>query len=216
MVDHRLLEFAGIAALLVMTPGADTLIVMRNTLSRGQAAGVSTAFGICTGLFIYASFSAFGISLILVRSRNLFLGVKLLGALYLILLGVQALIRAARWEQGAGIEPQTPAYLNRAARRHTGRSFGEGFLTNLLNPKVALFYVAFLPQFLRPDESILVRTSFLAGIHIILSIIQLSAVALLIGRFRGIFKRPTVIRRLEGITGIVLISLGARVAFEQQ
>src|SRR5918911_3801618 len=100
MIDPQVLAFTGIAAILTVTPGADTMLVMRNVLSRGQRAGLLTTLGICSGLFFHATLSALGLSFILVRSAAVFEVVKLVGACYLIFLGGQSLWRALRHGRG--------------------------------------------------------------------------------------------------------------------
>src|SRR5215469_5900200 len=143
IVDQQVIAFAGIAALLTITPGQDTLLVIRNVVTYGQRAGFLTALGICCGLFVHATLSAAGLSLILVKSATAFEVVKLLGAAYLIWLGAQSLWQAFhvsnRW-----VEKSIPE--QRSAKGWP--CFVQGFLTNILNPKVAIFYLAFLPQFI--------------------------------------------------------------------
>src|SRR5262249_14129066 len=136
MIDPQVLAFTGIAAILTITPGADTMLVIRSVLARGQRAGLMTTFGIGSGLFIHALFSGLGLSWVLLRSATLFEAVKLLGACYLIFLGSQSLwnvFRSRRDDQSAQTMDQTVAQ-GVGARR----SFVEGMLNNVLNPKVAV------------------------------------------------------------------------------
>ena len=214
MIDPQVIAFTGIAAILTVTPGADTMLIMRNVLTRGQRAGLLTTLGICSGLFFHATLSALGLSLILLRSAAAFEMVKLAGACYLIFLGSQALWRAARHDaatplgDGGGVV---------AKRRGEGwRSFTEGLLTNVLNPKVAIFYLAFLPQFIGSGDPVLAKSMALAGIHAALGLVWLSLVTVFLGRMRAFLTRPRVRRAVEATTGAVLIAFGARLAMERR
>ncbi len=214
MFDAQVLAFIGVAFVLTITPGADTMLVLRSVLTRGQRAGLLATLGICSGLFIHATLSALGLSLILVQSATLFEGVKLLGAAYLIFLGSQSLWKAlcqrpdASTEQ-AQMQMATPGKSNQ-------QSFIEGLLSNVLNPKVSVFYLAFLPQFINPHDPVLAKSLLLAGIHFVMGIIWLTLVAALVGRVRTLLVQPQVQRKLEAFTGAVLILFGARLALERR
>jgi threonine/homoserine/homoserine lactone efflux protein len=214
MIDRQVLAFTAIAALLTITPGPDTLLVVRSVLARGQTAGFVTTAGICSGLFLHATLSALGLSLILVQSARAFHLVQLAGAGYLIGLGSQSLWRGLRHDPA-----RAPAL---AARPTAGlgpawwRSFREGLLTNLLNPKVAIFYLAFLPQFIQPGDPVLGKSLLLASIHGVLGLGWLSLVTLLLGRLRGLLTRSDVQRGLEALTGTILIAFGVRLALERR
>jgi RhtB (resistance to homoserine/threonine) family protein len=203
MFDARVLAFAGIAAIVTLTPGADTMLVVRSAIVRGRRAGLLTVLGIGSGLFIHATLSALGLSVVLVRSARAFEIVKLAGALYLVFLGLQALRSAAR---GAPIEarPADPAVAHRA--------YAEGLLTNVLNPKVAVFYLAFLPQFISPGDPVLAKSILLASIHFVEGLVWLSLVTLFVARLRSMLAQPRVQRVLESVTGLVFIAFGVKLA----
>ncbi len=207
MLDARLLAFAGIAAVLTLTPGADTMLVVRSALVRGRRAALLTVLGIGSGLFVHATLSAAGLSVILVRSARAFELVKLAGALYLAWLGIQALRSAVR---GAAVkeQPAGPAAAHRA--------YVEGLLTNVLNPKVAVFYLAFLPQFIRPGDPVLARSILLAGVHFLEGLVWLSLVALFVARLRAVLSHPRVQRGLEAVSGVVFIGFGIRLALDRR
>lgn len=209
MIDPQILVFAGVAALLTVTPGADTMLVMRNVLARGSRAGLLTTAGIAAGCFVHAILSALGVSLVLARSAMAFEVVKLAGAGYLIVLGLQSLARSRR-----PAEVEAPPA--RAPARPGSRSLVEGLLTNLLNPKVAIFYLAFLPQFIRATDTVLVKSVLLAAIHVGLGVVWLSLVSVFVGTLRGFVERRRVRRTLERVTGVVLIALGVRLALERR
>ena len=213
MFDSSMLTFTGIALLLTITPGADTMLVMRSVVARGQRAGLLTTIGICCGLFVHASLSAVGLSVILVRSAAAFEFVKLVGAAYLIFLGVQSLWRVMHHQ--SRVADDAPLERGHGTARTKRRPFLEGLLTNVLNPKVAVFYLAFLPQFIRPGDPVLLKSVFLASIHFLLGLLWLSLVTLVLGRLRAVLTRPHIQQRLEAITGIILIAFGVRLALER-
>ena len=214
MIDPQVLAFTGIAAILTLTPGADTMLVMRNVLARGQRAGILTAVGVCSGLFFHATLSALGLSLILVRSAVVFEIVKLTGACYLIFLGSQSLWRALH--HGASNVPDTHESIVIEQKKERWRSIVEGLLTNVLNPKVAIFYLAFLPQFISPGDPVLAKSVMLAGIHFTLGIIWLSLVTVFLGRMRALLTRPRIRGAMEAATGAFLIAFGMRLAMERR
>jgi RhtB (resistance to homoserine/threonine) family protein len=207
VLDSRVLAFAGIAALVTLTPGADTMLVVRSALVRGRRAGLLTVLGIGSGLFIHATLSALGLSVILVRSARAFEIVKIAGALYLVWLGLQALRTAAR---GAPVREADAAPVG------AHRSYVEGLLTNVLNPKVAIFYLAFLPQFIGPDDPVLAKSLLLAAIHFAEGLVWLSLVALFVARIRRVLARPRVQRGLEAVTGLVFIAFGVKLALARR
>jgi RhtB (resistance to homoserine/threonine) family protein len=207
MFDARVLAFAGIAAILTLTPGADTMLVVRSAIVRGRRAGLLTVLGICSGLFVHATLSALGLSVVLVQSARAFEVVKLAGALYLVYLGLQALRNAAR---GALVE-ERPADTTGARR-----AFVEGFLTNVLNPKVAIFYLAFLPQFIGPGDPVLAKSILLASIHFVQGLVWLSLVTLFVARMRSVLAQPRVQRVLESVTGLVFIGFGVKLAVSRR
>ncbi|HWP75356.1 MAG TPA: LysE family translocator, partial [Methylomirabilota bacterium] len=170
-MDSRLWAFVVVATLLAVTPGADTLLVVRNVLARGRVAALLTVAGIAGGCVVHALLSAVGVSLILVRSAEAFAVLRFCGAAYLIVLGAQSVRRWWRVDDGALAAPDRGAAL-RPSRRL--RSFVEGLLTNVLNPKVGIFYLAFLPQFIVPGDPVLERSLLLAALHIGIGVVWLS------------------------------------------
>ncbi len=203
MIDPQVLAFTAIAALLTLTPGSDTMLVVRSALVRGRRAGLLTVLGICCGLFIHATFSALGLSVILLRSARAFDVLKLAGAGYLVYLGLQSIWGAAR-----GAHPSERPVAAASGRR----AFAEGLLNNVLNPKVAIFYLAFLPQFVRVGDPVLAKSILLASIHFAEGVVWLSFVTLFVARLRSALTRPVVQRTLESVTGLVLVGFGVRLA----
>jgi RhtB (resistance to homoserine/threonine) family protein len=210
VLDPQVLAFALVAALVTVSPGADTFLVVRNTLRGGRGDGWYTVLGICSGLFVHALLSAVGVSALLAHSDRAFLALKVAGAAYLAWLGCQSLRSAARG--GASAAPDGIL----AARVPAARSFREGLLTNLLNPKVIVFYLALLPQFLSPGMAVLPKSLVLAAIHFALGILWLGFVAWGVDRSRRFFLRPALRRAMDALCGTVLVALGLRLALEQR
>jgi threonine/homoserine/homoserine lactone efflux protein len=209
ILDPELVAFTAVATIVTVLPGADMALVARSVLTRGRRAGYVTSIGICTGLWVHALASGIGLSAILVASATLFSVVRFVGALYLIALGVASLRSALRGQPGAA-----PAMI--ATARDTRRAFVQGLLSNVLNPKVALFYLTLLPQFVRPGDSLLARSLLLAGIHVVIGLAWLFLYTYCLGRLDAIMRRPRVRSLLEGVTGTVLVGLGARVAWDRR
>jgi len=214
-MDSHLWAFVLVATLLAVTPGADTLLVVRNVLTRGRPAGLATIAGIAAGCLVHAILSAVGVALVLVRSAEAFAVLKWCGAVYLFVLGAQSLARWLRVDAPRpGSREHAPAGRARAARRL--RSFLEGLLTNVLNPKVGIFYLAFLPQFIAAGDPALTRSLLLAGLHIGIGVVWLSTLAVGVGRIRPLVESRLWRARLEGLSGAVLIGLGIRLAAERR
>jgi threonine/homoserine/homoserine lactone efflux protein len=213
MIDNQLLAFAGLAFVITITPGADTMLVMRSVLASNRQAGIVTTIGICTGLLVHAFFSALGLSLILVRSATAFEIVKLVGGCYLIFLGSQSAWQA--FQKNSSIEAKEAEPSKSIGNKSTKQFFMSGLLTNLLNPKVALFYLAFLPQFIRPTDSLLLKSVKLGSIHLSFTFMWLIVVAVLVGQLRQFLTHPQVMRVLLATTGFILMGLGAWLALER-
>lgn len=214
-VDPRVLAFVGVAAILTILPGADMALVTRNVLAIGRRRTMRTITGICAGCVIHATASALGLSAILATSATAYNVVKTLGAAYLVWIGIHSIRESRRSAVPAEVSPAPPAPARRS-RISLGSPFSQGFLTNLLNPKVAIFYLTFLPQFIRPGEPVLRRSLMLATIHIAMGFVWLTAYAWFIDRLGAILTRPMVKAWLERVTGGLLIALGARLAWERR
>lgn len=208
MLDSQAFAFAVVAALMTMLPGADTFLVVRNSLRGGRRDGFLTVGGICSGLFAHALLSALGLSVIFAHSAAAFTAVKIAGACYLAWLGIQS-IRSGLRGMPDGMPDQAAA-----GGAPPIRSFSEGFLTNLLNPKVVVFYLALLPQFINPGDPVLAKSLLLAAIHFVEGILWLGFVAWAVDRSRQFFLRPALRRGMDALCGTILIALGLRLALE--
>jgi threonine/homoserine/homoserine lactone efflux protein len=275
-----LLAFLPVALLLTLIPGADTALVTRNALAMGLRGARWTILGIAAGCLTHATMSALGLSAILATSARAYEAVKLVGAVYLVWIGVQSIRQAraggrpgslagvgdtsadsstaglrpsarndtdsglrpsARNDTDSGLRPSarndTDSGLRPSARNDTSRSnseraerveepatlppheghpFTQGFLTNILNPKVALFYLTFLPQFIPAGAPVLRTSLLLAMIHNLLGFAWLSLYARFVDRLRVTLARPAVKGWLERVTGGALVLLGARLAWDRR
>lgn len=205
-IDAQIIAFTAVAAALAVTPGADTMLVIKNSLRNGQQAGWATTFGILGGTLFHALISALGISVIIAQSESLFQLIKIVGAVYLVWLGLQT-FRSGRHQSEISNDYQQLALRN---------SFNEGLITNLLNPKVAIFYIAFLPQFISPGDPVLAKSILLACIHNILSLLWLGGLAIAIGSGRNFIQQQPVRQWLSRLSGSILIALGLRLALESR
>ena len=212
MIDSQVISFTLAAAVLTLVPGQDTMLVVRNVLRGGRGDGVITTFGICTGLFIHATLSALGVSIVLMRSATAFQVVKAAGACYLAWLGIRSLVEAVR----GGHYPVKPEHELSTDVASPQRCFAEGFLSNVLNPKTAVFYLAFLPQFIRPTDPVLQKSLLLASIHYVEGIVWLVVVSVAVDRMRKLLMAPMVRRWLDGICGAVFVGFGLRLALQRQ
>ncbi|EHH2450701.1 LysE family translocator [Vibrio vulnificus] len=195
--------------ILTLTPGLDTALVIRNTTRAGLQDGCMTSLGICCGLFVHALFSAIGISAILAQSGELFQLVKMTGAAYLIWLGFSSL--KSLMTSGAGLSVVQMAQQSYDAKR----SLREGFLSNVLNPKTAVFYLAFLPQFVNPEGSPLLQSMTMAGIHFVIAMVWQCGLAGALNSAKNLLKNTQFMKWMEGATGAVLVALGIKLLVEK-
>lgn len=197
--------------ILTLTPGLDTALVIRNSSRGGFTDGATTSLGICLGLFVHAGFSALGISAILAQSAELFNAIKLIGAAYLIYLGLSSLKTVmASGGDGSG------SALSELVSSSKKRSLREGFLSNVLNPKAAVFYLAFLPQFINPEGSVVLQSLLMASIHFLIAMVWQCGLAGALTRARSLLQSARFMRWMEATTGLVLVGLGLKLIFEEQ
>jgi threonine/homoserine/homoserine lactone efflux protein len=202
-----LLLFAGATLALLLMPGPAVLYIVARAASQGRRAGLVSVAGIHVGTLVHVAAAVVGLSAALVASASLFQTIKLAGAAYLLYLGARTLIRAAR-SSGAGVEPMVPP------ERRLGRIFADGVMVNILNPKMAVFFLAFVPQFV--DSAVADPTAqllVLSAEFVALGLICDSAYALLGGAVSGRLRRsPAAARRVDLTAGTAYIGLGAATA----
>jgi threonine/homoserine/homoserine lactone efflux protein len=194
---------------LIVTPGQDMILVMSRSIAQGSAAGVATAAGVSVGLVGHTLLATLGLGAILRTSEWLFVALKLVGAAYLVYLGVQ-LLRSSRRDLAI--------IAGAAAPRSLLRLFGDGALSNVSNPKIAVFYFAFLPQFVLPGALHPTLSVFVLGLAFAaLTFLVKGPVGLAAGLLSGWLRsHPRALAWLYRCSGVVLIALGARLAFERR
>lgn len=195
-------------SLLTITPGVDTVLVIRNTTRGGWRDGALSSLGICSGLFVHATVSAVGISVILLQSAWAFRALRLAGAAYLVWLGIASLRSAARAHAVGELPGHGPARVDFDPRR----SLREGLLSNVLNPKAVVFYMAFLPQFIDPAGSAVSQSLFLAGLHFLIAMVWQCLLASVVDQARRWMQSSRVRRTLDGLTGSIMVVFGIKLA----
>jgi RhtB (resistance to homoserine/threonine) family protein len=203
-----LVAFIGVAAVIIVLPGPDMALVLRNGLARGRRAAVETAIGINAGLLVWAVAAALGVAALLHASAPAFMVLKLAGAAYLVWLGLHALRDA--WRGTADASAPHAASPRRAS------PFRQGLLSNLLNPKIALVFTTLVPQFVHAGDPAVAKTLLLAAVFIALGLVWLTSYALLVAKVGELLKRSVVRRVLNAVTGTVLTALGVRLAFSDR
>jgi threonine/homoserine/homoserine lactone efflux protein len=197
------LTLAGVILLGAMAPGPDFLVVLRSVLSGGRRAGMACAAGIACGLLGWAGITSVGIAGLLATSAVAFTTVKLAGAAYLVYLGIRALLTARRGGYTEAPEP--------AKAKSAGGAFAAGLLTNLLNPKVAVFFLALWPQLLPAHASVL-DTATLAGVAAGTALLWFLVLANVVTVLRRFLTAAKVRRTIDAVTGTLLVGIGVRIA----
>src|SRR5437764_5544104 len=196
--------FTAAAALLVIAPGPDTLLVLRNTVRRGRRAGFATAAGTVTGLLVWGAAAALGLAALLRASRVGFTVVRLLGAAYLICLGLTMIF--ARRDRAERPDPEREIAPDRSTG--TRAPYLTGVATNLFNPKVGVFFISFLPVFVPRGAPVGPTSALFGAIFVLEGILWLTTLVLVGGRLGALLTRPLVQRRIERIAGVFMIGFG--------
>ncbi|WP_405016036.1 LysE family translocator [Kitasatospora sp. NBC_00070] len=202
-----MLTFAIAALLLIMIPGPDQALITRNALVGGRSAGLLTMTGGMLGLSVHVSAASLGVSALLLASVTAFTVLKVIGTVYLVWMGIATLRSARRRTQGEE-GPDDDRSLPRA------QCLRQGFLSNALNPKVALFFVTFLPQFLPDTRHTLGSALQLSAVFVLLYLLWFTLYTVTVDRFGAFLRRPAVRRRIERSTGALLIAFGIRLALQ--
>ena len=207
----QLVSFLAVAAVLIVAPGPDMALVARYALLGGRRAALVASIGVSVGLTIWTLAASVGLAALLRQSEPAFVALKIAGAAYLIFLGAQALWGAFR---GSGARIRlAPAGTSRIAPR---LAYRQGVLCNLGNPKIAIFFTSFLPQFARGDEPSFVALLLLALAFTAIGLTWLLLYNLVLAKAAEFLRRPTVRRVVEGITGTALVGFGIRLAGEHR
>jgi threonine/homoserine/homoserine lactone efflux protein len=195
-----LAAFVGISIVVIVTPGQDTALTIRNSLLGGRRAGVLTAAGVSAGQAVWAFATSLGVAALIVAFEPAFVALKLAGAAFLVYLGAHALLRAIRGEVGD----------LRGGTRHS--PFRQGVLSNLGNPKMAVFFTSLLPQF---GESFVALLA-LGLLFCSMTFVWLTAYAFAVAKAGDVLRRPAIRRAFDAVLGAVLVALGIRLATDQR
>jgi threonine/homoserine/homoserine lactone efflux protein len=206
---HHYWLFIATAVLLVITPGQDTFFILGRSLSGGRASGVAAALGISAGTVVHTFAAALGLSALLATSQSAFAAVKFAGAAYLIYIGVRALVTRSKGLPGEPAE---------GVNGGEWSAFRQGIVTNLLNPKVALFFLALMPQFIDAASSQKVAAFLVLGLSFVtLGVVWCVVLAIAAARLRGAFlRRPSMANVLNKVAGTLFIALGVKLATARQ
>jgi RhtB (resistance to homoserine/threonine) family protein len=207
----HLAVFLGVAAIVIVIPGPDTAVVTKNVLLHSRRIGWSTSLGVVTGLAVWSLAAAVGVASLVRASAVAFTVLKLLGALYLIWLGVQALRAAGR---RAAMDGASPAATGATMSARGG--FAQGLLSDLGNPKIGIFFTSLLPQFVDPGHGVLVPFLLLGCVFVLMTALWLGAYCVVAARAADTLRRPRVKSALDRVTGVTLIAIGLRVAVERR
>lgn len=206
---ETLVAFVAVSAVVICTPGQDTALTIRNTLAGGRRGGIATAAGVSVGQAVWTIAASAGIVALLSASEPVFRAIKLAGAAYLVYLGLQSLVAAVR---GHGHLPTPRAGNDTTAAT---RAFRQGLLSNLGNPKMAVFFASLLPQFAPEGSGSFVALLALGFLFCSMTFAWLTLYAVAVTRARTLLGGRTR-RALDAVTGVVLVALGARLATEKQ
>jgi len=203
-VTESLLQFALVAALLTVIPGLDTILVLRTAISRGRAPAFATAAGICTGTVVWGVAAAVGASALLAASEAAFTELKIAGACYMAWLGISMFIRTFR------TGPADPVDVPQA--RSSRGTWLTGVTTSLLNPKVGVFYMAMIPQFLPQDVPPLLMGILLPLVHNVEGMLWFAGIIVATQYARRWLQSPSVGKATDRIAGVVLVAFAAKIA----
>ncbi|MET9344728.1 LysE family translocator [Nonomuraea sp. NPDC003727] len=204
------LSFAVVAGFLTIVPGLDTALVLRSALTQGRRQAFATALGINTGVLVWGAAAAAGLSALLAASQVAFTVVRYAGAAYMVWFGVSLIVKS--WREGLAASAPAPA----GAGGGVLAAWARGALTNLLNPKIGVFYVALLPQFLPPEAPPLVGGLLLALVHNLEGMVWFAVLIAGAQVARSWLERAWARRVVDGVTGAVLVGFGVRLALSPQ
>jgi threonine/homoserine/homoserine lactone efflux protein len=206
-MDGSFLTFLGVSILVIVTPGPDTALTIRNSVRGGRLGGIGTALGVSTGQLIWDLATSIGLVAVLLASEPVFRAVRLAGALYLIWLGLQSL-RAA-WTPGS----RPPGEIS-GAPLSARAAFVQGIVNNLGNPKMAVFFASVLPQFTAPGPGMGSALVLLGFVFSVMTLGWLTTYAVVIATAGRLLRISRLQRSIEAVSGVVLVGLGARVAID--
>ena len=210
---ERFPAFLALSTLVIVTPGPDTALTIRNTLLAGRRSGILTAVGVASGQAIWTLGTSLGLAALLATSRPAFGVVRWLGAGYLVFLGARALLDARRSPAGPGGTSLAEASRDRLARVV---AFRQGLLSNLGNPKMAVFFPSLLPQFVARGSAPFGSLVLLGAVFCLLTFAWLTLYAIAIARAGDLLRRTGLRRTIQALTGAALVAFGIHLATERR
>jgi threonine/homoserine/homoserine lactone efflux protein len=202
--------FLGVSVLVIVTPGQDTALTIRNTLFGGRESGVLTAAGVASGQFIWTIATSAGLAALIIASEPVFTALKIAGAAYLVFLGAQAIYAAWRPRR----RDATASRFVNGPRPRGFAAYRQGVLSNLGNPKMVVFFSSLLPQFIARGDTSFETLLMLGLLFNVMTLTWLTGYALVVARVGDVLRRDRVRRSMEAVTGLVLVGLGLRLATE--
>lgn len=204
---NEALAFLGVCVLVICTPGQDTALTIRNSILGGRRSGVHTAAGIAAGQLVWTVAASIGIAGLLQASQPAFVALKIVGAAYLVFLGSQSIMAAARGSRDSKAERQI-----RSTELGPWSALRQGFISNLANPKMAVFFLSLLPQFVQDPSGSLAALIPLGLVFCLMTFGWLSIYAFALDGIGPLLQRSRVRRILDAVTGTVLVAFGFRLA----
>ncbi|MBX9967669.1 LysE family translocator [Priestia aryabhattai] len=202
---NDILTFLVLTLFVIMSPGIDTALITKRTMADGQTGGYKMALGLASGSLVHTLAATFGLSALMLQSALAFEIVKYAGALYLMYLGISAFFSK---------KSDIPSSVKEEKPKETS-AFRQGLVSNVLNPKVAVFFLTFLPQFVQSDQNVTLQLLLMGITYTVLAITWFFAFVFFINYLRKWLTTPSVQRFMDKATGVVLIGFGLKLAFEK-
>jgi threonine/homoserine/homoserine lactone efflux protein len=214
LLSGELVTFVGVAAGMVVLPGADFTMVVRNALD-GRRLGLATAGGVVSGLLVHSSLAAFGVAALMMTSATAYRVIQFVGMGYLLYLGVRLLCGPPSIGRTPELNAHSGIDVRRHRRIHGGgiwRAYRQGLVTDVTNPKAFVFFASLIPQFVPPGVPAAPRTAVLALLIVLLAVIWYPILAVTVDRAGGFLRRPTAVRVINALTGLTLLGLSLHLA----
>lgn len=209
-MESSFIAFLAISAVVIATPGPDTALTIRNVIAGGRPAGLATALGVSVGQLIWATATSLGLVALLLASEPIFHALRLVGAAYLVYLGVQSLRSAFAKAAVSSLEQRAHSTLS------PGKAFFQGVINDLANPKMAVFFASVLPQFAPQGEGMLSHLILLGLVFSLLTFAWLAIYTFVVALAGTWLSRSKVRRSIDGVAGFALIGMGVRVASSER
>lgn len=206
---NEIITFSLVALLLVISPGPNGVLIIKTVSAEGKTPALLNILGLTVATFFHGAFSILGLSALLLQSAELFLAIKVLGALYLLFIGLKAILQTFRKNETVDTDSVTNNKVVEKGKRHQYQFFIEGFLTQILNPKVSMFYLAAFPQFLSFDQPSPMAAFLLVAIHASIIFVWFTGLTMAISKLKFSTNMPSLGKWVQRISGAVMVYFGA-------